>query len=278
MPEINNLNLLAIINAISSNSFDPIVSFPEIFKGLGTMPGVFKINLIKDCNPKKVYAPRSIAAGLFDLAKKELDSMLSDGVISIVEQPTQWCSALTIAPKAGGKIRMCVDLTSLNKCVEREVYPLPKVSEMLSKLAHGVMFSKLDANSGFWQIKLDNDSRLLTTFVTPWGRFCFNRMPFGISSAPEFFQRAMEKILFDLDGVICLMDDVLVYGKNPDEHWSRLRKVLSRIRESGMTLKKDKCEFGCSEIKFLGHLVSNIGVKPDPEKVRAILDMLPPSN
>ena len=74
------------------------------------------------------------------------------------------------------------------------------------------------------------------------------------------------------------MDDVLVYGKNPDEHWSRLRKVLSRIRESVMTLKKDKCEFGCREIKFLGHLVSNIGVKPDPEKVRAILDMLPPSN
>jgi len=120
---------------------------------------------------------------------------------------------------------MCVDLTNLNKGVRREIYPLPRISDMLSELSEGVMFSKLDANSGFWQVKLDSKCKLLTTFVTPWGRFCFNRMPFGISSAPEYFQRAMENILKGLKGVVCFMDDILVHGRSASEHWERLNKV-----------------------------------------------------
>ena len=277
LPEIKSLNLLAVINELCVREFDPLKTFPKIFKGLGTMPGVFKINLKQDAVPKSLYSPRVIAAGLKDKAREEIYGMLADKIIEPVEEPTEWCLGLTIAPKQGGKIRMCVDLTNLNRSVEREVYPLPRVNEMLSQLSEGRMFSKLDANSGFWQVRLDPDSKLLTTFITPWGRFCFKRMPFGLSSAPEFFQRAMEKILMDLKGVICLMDEVLVFGKDADEHWQRLYEVLKRIENSGMTLKKEKCEFGRSEIKFLGHVISGVGVKPDPEKVRAILEILPPT-
>ena len=102
----------------------------------------------------------------------------------------------------------------LSKGVERELYPLPRISDMLSQLSTGKLFSKLDANSGPWQVELCEESKLLTTFITPWGRFCFNRMPFGICSAPEFFQRSMEKILHGLNGVICMMADVLVFGQN----------------------------------------------------------------
>ena len=112
---------------------------------------------------------------------------------------------------------MCVDLTALNKGVRCAVYP--KVSEMLSKLATGRVFSKLDANSGFWQVKLDLGCKHLTPIITPWGHFCFRVMPFGISSAPEYFQRAMEKILNGLDGVICMMDDVLIYASDHNTHW-----------------------------------------------------------
>ena len=275
--ELKQLNLLAVINAMCLNEFDPTREFPKVFEGLGTMPGKFSINLKRDIEPVRLNSPRPIAAGLREKAKTEIDKMLADNVIEPVEEPTDWCSGLTIAPKKSGKIRMCVDLTNLNKCVKREVYPLPRISDMLSDLKEGVMFSKLDANSGFWQVKLDPKSKLLTTFVTPWGRFCFKRMPFGISSAPEYFQRAMEKILKGLDGVICLMDDILVYGKNANEHWYRLSKVLKRIEKSGVTLSKEKCEFGTSEVKFLGHVVSSVGIKPDPDKIKAIVDMKPPS-
>ena len=117
-------------------------------------------------------------------------------------------------PRPNGKIRMCVDLTALNRGVKRTAYPLPKVTEMLAMLANNRNFSKLDANAGFWQVKLDLESKRLTTFITPWGRFCFKRMPFSISCLPEYFQHCMEKILVCLDGFLCLMDDVLVYASN----------------------------------------------------------------
>ena len=126
------------------------------------------------------------------------------------------------------------------------------------------MFSKLDAISGFWQVVFEPESKLLTTFITPWGRYCFNRMPFGISSAPEFFQRSMSKILQGLEGVVCMMDDILVYGESEAQHWERLRAVLNRIEGSGMALQKEKCEFGLTSVKFLGHVVSNEGVALDP--------------
>ena len=276
--EIRELNLLAVVNSVSEAVFNPIREYPKVFEGLGTMPDVFSIKLDPDLQPFQLYAPRRIPVGLRDEAKKELDNMLAKGVIVPVEQPTDWCSGLTIAPKPNGKIRMCVDLTMLNKGVRRETYPLPHISDMLAQLSKGCVFSKLDANAGFWQVKLDAKSRFLTTFITPWGRYCFKRMPFGISSAPEFFQRSMEKILSGLPGVLCMMDDVLVIGENENQHWSRLRAVLDRISRSGMTLRREKCEFGVHSITFLGHVVTPEGVKPDPKKITAILEMPEPTS
>ena len=130
---------------------------------------------------------------------------------------------LVCVPKPNGKDRICVDLTQLNKAVKREIHPMPSVDESLSKLGQGKVFSKLDANSGFWQVPLDEQSRLLTTFITPFGRFCFNRLPFGICSAPEIFQRTMSGILEGLDGTICQMDDVLIGGKDQVQHDERAR-------------------------------------------------------
>ena len=115
------------------------------------------------------------------------------------------------------------------------------VDESLAMLGESRVFTKLDANSGFWQIPLDEDSKLLTTFVTPFGRFCFNRLPFGISSAPEIFQRTMSDILEGLDGVICRMEDILIHGRNHMEHDARVRAVLFRLQRAGLTLNIQKC-------------------------------------
>ena len=271
-----SLDLLVLVNEVSKEKFDPIKIFPKLFEGLGKMPEVFIIDLVPDAKPYRLYSPRPIPAGLKDKAKAKIDEMLALSVIEPVEQPTDWCFGLTIAPKANGDIRMCVDLTHLNKSVRREIYPLPRVSDMLAMLSEGKIFSKIDAKSGFWQIKLDPKSKLLTTFITPWGRFCYRVMPFGISSAPEVFQRSMEKILRGLEGVVCLMDDVLVFAADCDTHWKRLHAVLCRLQEAGVTLNKQKCEFGCKSVKFLGHLVSYKGVQPDPDKVQAIVKLNPP--
>ncbi len=126
--------------------------------------------------------------------------------------PTPWCAGLVVVPKKSGEVRLCVDLKPLNEAVLREVHPIPGVDETLAKLSGARVFSKLDANNGYWQIPLAEKSRKLTTFVTPHGRFCFNKLPFGISSAPELFHRRINGILDGLDGVICTMDDILVFS------------------------------------------------------------------
>ena len=118
------------------------------------------------------------------------------------------CSGMVVVPKANGRVRICVNLTHLNKAVKREIHPMSSVDESLAKLGKASVFSKLDANSGFWQLPLDEESKLLTTFITPQGRFAFNRIPFRISSAPEIFTRTISVILQGLDGVICHMDDI----------------------------------------------------------------------
>ena len=122
------------------------------------------------------------------------------------------------------------------------------------------------------------ESRLLTTFITPCGRFCFNKLPFGVASAPELFQKRMSKLLSGLDGIVCQMDDVLIFGKTKEEHDIRLTKALDRIHSAGVTLNREKCLFGQNSIKFLGHVVNKQGISADPDKVVAITQMKAPQN
>ena len=204
--------------------------------------------------------------------------MESIGVISKIDEPTPWCAGMVVVPKKEGAIRICVDLKPLNENVLREVHPLPKVDEILAQLSGAKVFSKLDANSGFRQIPLTKKSRPLTTFITPFGRYCFNKMPFGISSAPEHFQKRMSKILAGLDGVLCLMDDTLVFGEDKKGHDERLTAALRKIEAAGVTLNPSKCEFGKSQLKFLGHLIDQEGIRADTDKTSAITEMKPPTN
>ena len=160
----------------------------------------------------------------------------------------------------------------------REVHPIPRVNEALAQLAGATIFTKLDANSGFWQIPLSPESHPLTTFITPFGRYHFNKLLFGISSAPELFQRRMSTILEGLEGVVCLIDGVLGIGKNEAEHDTRLMQVLERLESVGVTLNRETCAFRQSSVKFLGHLIGQDGVRADPEKTSAIRDMETPQS
>ena len=173
-----------------------------------------------------------------------------------------WCAGMVVLPKSDGRVRICVDLTRLNQSVCRERRPLPAVEQTLAQLAGARVFTKLDANSGFWQIPLSPNSALLTTFLTPYGRYCFHRLPFGITSAPEHFQRRMSVLLDGMEGIVCLMDDILVYGRT-QEHDDRLLKVLRRLEAAGLTLNRDKCEFSKSQVKFLGQIIDQTVVRPD---------------
>ncbi|UYV82408.1 K02A2.6-like, partial [Cordylochernes scorpioides] len=208
--------------------------------------------------------------------KEQLEEMTRLGVIESVEEPTEWCAGMVAVSKPGGKIRICVDLTKLNQYIRRENYPLPATEHILGQLGNACYFSKLDANSGFRQFGLAKESQKLTTFITPFGRFFFKRIPFGITSAPEIFQRKMTQLLGKIEGVVCFMDDIVVYGSSLEEHNERVRQVLKKIQEEGMTLNPEKCQFGVKTVKFLGHTLSSEGLFIDEEKLDAITKMEAP--
>ena len=277
LPAITAMKLAARVDATSTGE-SILEKFPSVFKGLGTLGGPYEIEVKPEAKPYSLFVPRRVPLPLRQKVQQELDRMESIGVISKVDKPTPWCAGMVVVPKKTGAVRICVDLKPLNQNVLREVHPLPRVDETLAQLHGARIFSKLDANSGFWQIPLAEKSRLLTTFVTPSGRYCFNKLPFGISSAPELFQKRMNQILTGLEGVLCLMDDVLVFGKDQSEHDVRLMTALKRVEVARVTLNPEKCEFGKTKIKFLGHLIDEEGIRADPEKTSAIVKMKPPTD
>ncbi|GFS12590.1 Pol polyprotein [Elysia marginata] len=269
---------IARLNSLTTETPDFRAEFPNLFKGLGRHKDAYTIKTRPDIQPVSIYTPRKIAHPLMTKVKTEIDRMLSEGVISFVNEPTAWCSGIVVVPKPDqSSVRICVDLTALNKAVLREVHPLSSADDDLALLAGSRVFTKLDARSGFWQMPLDPQSRLLTTFLTPFGRFCMNRLPFGISSAPEVFQRRMSEILRDIEGVIRHMDDILEHAPTQSVHEDRVRIVLQRLQEAGLTLN-EKCAFSKPSVRFLAHIIDGQGIHADPEKVEGIREFPAPSN
>ena len=278
LPALISLNLVSRLDSVECTKTDVEKRYPQLFNGLGQFGEEYEVSLKEGAKPFALYTARNIPLPLRSKVQNELKRMESLGVISPVSSPSPWCAGMVVVPKSSGKVRICVDLKRLNESVQREYHPLPRVEETLAQLSGAQVFTKLDANSGFWQIPLARSSRLLTTFITPFGRYCFNVLPFGITSAPELFQRRMSLLLNGMPGVVCLMDDVLIFGKSQAEHDARLEAVLKCLVSAGVTLNPDKCEFSKSELKFLGHIVNSHGVQVDPAKTDAILQMGPPKN
>ena len=277
-PSIESLGLVSRVLSIGKAEQTPMEMFPQLFRGLGKLQGEYHIELKEGVQPYALSTPRRVAIPLMKAVEKELQPMEALSVIAKVTEPTEWCAGMVVVPKANGQVRICVDLTKLNESVRREQHPLPAVDQVLAQLAGTKVFSQLDANSGFWQIPLSPESAHLTTFINPFGRSGFPWLPFGITSAPEHYQRVMSEILRGLSGVVCMMDYVLVHGKTTQEHDERLYAVLSKLSDAGVTLNPDKCRFSTNSVKFLGHVVNQQGIGPDPEKINAILQVPTPNN
>ena len=251
----------------------------EVFGECGLMKtSPVKIYIDHHAVPYSVATARRVPFPIMEKVKEELHRLQSHGIIEPVTEPTPWCSPMVPVIKKSGQIRICVDYKKLNLAVKRQMYMLPNLEDIAPKLAGSSVFSSLDAASGYFQIPLESSSKLLTTFMTPFGRFCFRRVPMGISSAPEIFQRKMSELLAEHDGCEVIMDDIIIYGKTREEHDERLAAVLKTIKESGLKLNKAKCQFHKSELKYFGHIVGKEGIKPNPEKVEAVKNLKAPTN
>ncbi|UYV84803.1 K02A2.6-like, partial [Cordylochernes scorpioides] len=267
---------IKIVEDHAPTKLDPMLKFPKLFTGLGKIDIPYEIKLKEEAKPYSIYTPRRVPIPLMKELQMELERMTSNGVIEKVEGSSEWCSPMVLVAKPSGKLRICVDLSILNQNILREIHPIPVVEHTLAQLKGADLFTKLDADSGFWQIPLSSESSALTTFITPFGRFRFRRLPFCISSAPVIFQKRMGQILEGLEGTLCHMDDILVYGSCQEEHDKRLETVLTRLSKLGLTLNKDKCKFAVTTIEFLGHQIDPNGIQVDSKRKRAILEFPKP--
>ena len=152
------------------------------------------------------------------------------------------------------------------------------VDQILAQLSGSKVFTKLDCNSGFWQIPLTKGSSLLTTFITRFGKYCYNVLPSGISPASEHYQKVMKENLIDCEGAVVDIDDILIHGTDKNEHDERLHNVLRRLQDMNVALNPEKCKFARNQVPLLGHIIDGDGIHADPEKVTAITDMAVPSN
>lgn len=171
--------------------------------------------------------------------EEELFRMQNMDVISPVDDPSMWCAGMVVVHKPSSSVRIYIDLTHLNQNVLRKHHPLSEVYNTLTQLTGAKKCTKLDANSKFWQISLAKTSKSLMTFITPVSRFCFNRLPFGISCAPELFHKQMNTMLVGLQGVLCLMDRVQVCGQDQDKHDKSLEVVLQQMQSAEVKLNPE---------------------------------------
>ncbi|XP_045451661.1 uncharacterized protein K02A2.6-like [Melitaea cinxia] len=254
-----------------------ISNYDDVFKGLGRLPGKYHIVVNKSMAPV-ICASRKIPHSLRDRLKVELEKMEELNVIRKVTHPTQWVHPLVLVAKKNNGIRICLDPRELNKAVQRSHFQLPTVSELASRLHGARFFSVLDATAGFWTVALDDESADLCTFSTPFGRYQFLRLPFGINCASEVFHGKLKQFLEDLDGVENYIDDIIVWGETKEIHDNRLKALLDRARQINLKFNKDKCRFFVEEVKYLGHVFNVNGMRPDSEKIKAIKEMQVPKD
>lgn len=210
---------------------------------------------------------------------KEVEKMLADDIIEPSNSP--WASPIVLVKKPDGSYRFCVNYKKLNEVSLPDAYPLPFISSTLDKLREAKYLSTIDIKSAYWQIPVAKESRPLTAFVVPTrGLFQFKRMPFGLHNAPSTWQRFLDRVLgHDLEKYIsCYLDDIIISTSTFPKHLEVLAEVFKRLTEAGLTLNRDKCKFGKSELKFLGHIVTAAGLMVDPEKIEAVVKIPNPKS
>ena len=245
----------------------------ELFKDeLGLVKGVTVKLYVDSSATPRFFRPRSVPHALRGRVEQELERLEKTGIIEAIKF-SDWATPVVPLVKGDGSIRICGDYkVTINRVANVESYPLPRIDDLLAGLAKGKVFSKLDLAHAYLQLQLDEESRKLATISTHKGLFCYNRLPFGVSSAPAIFQRTMEGILKGIPYVHAYIDDILITGTSESEHLQILEQVLTRLEEVGMRLKESKCQFLLPSVEYLGYRISGNGIQPTEEKLRAIRD------
>uniref|UniRef100_A0A914XL16 RNA-directed DNA polymerase n=1 Tax=Plectus sambesii TaxID=2011161 RepID=A0A914XL16_9BILA len=238
-----------------------------------------KLHLRPDARPR-FFKPRLVPFARLQPTKEELQRNVDMGVLEKIDL-NKWgyAAPIVVVAKPNGKVRICGDFkVTVNQQIHVDEHAIPTIDEIFTKMNGGEKFSNLDLADAYLQVELEEDSKDLLAINTPFGLYRYNRMPFGIASAPAIFQRIMDQLLADVPYCAAYLDHILISGRTEEEHIATLDKVLGRLQDAGFKCNREKCSFFKNEVKYLGHIISAEGKRPDAGKTSAILKMPAPTS
>ena len=257
---------------------DLMLAFPDSFDGsVGEFEEELELKLVEDAKPVQL-PPRAVPQSVIPKLKAELDKMEEQGIIRPCPETTDWVHNLVLACKKNGDLRICLDPKNLNRALIRNVHYTASWEDAQHSFVNGRIFSTLDAKSGYWTQKLSKTSEPLTAFNTPFRKYCFKRMPFGLSVSAEVFQAKMDEALDGIPGTYPCADDVKIQGSNHERHDIHLLETVERASRAGIKFNPDKCTVKKPQVEYFGRLISANGVTPCPDKVLALLKMSHPES
>ena len=264
----------------SGENLDNILKrYPSIFQdGIGSVNNIkATLHLKPDATPK-FMKPRPVAYSLKPKIEAELEKLEQQGIIYRVDT-SDWATPIVAIPKKDGSVRICGDFkVTLNPVLNVDQYPLPKTDDVFANLAGGEKFTKIDLRQAYLQLHLSEESKPLLTINTHKGLYRYNRMTYGISPAPSIWQRTIDTILQGLPGVQCILDDMIITGRNDAEHFQNLENVLQRLQQYGLRVNIDKCFFMKDRVTYCGHEIDKSGLWKMQDKVDAVLNAPVPQN
>ena len=216
--------------------------------------------------------PRPIPPKDFAEAKQHIQELLDAKIIKPSSSP--YASPIVLVRKKSGALRMCIDYRKINAHTIKDSYAIPKIEDMFLTLSGAKFFTSMDLSRAYYQVPLTERAKLISAFTTPFGLYQFERMPMGLKNAPPTFQRLMEKVFADMNltELIVFLDDILMHGRTLEELEERTIQALHRLRRFNLKLDPDKCVFGTSEVRHLGHVITDKGIKPDPDKIKTLIN------
>ena len=260
-------------------------TYADVFQGLGKFPGEpYKLRLKPDAVPAK-HRPRKVPVHLQEAFHEEVERLVKIDVLEPVTEPTEWVNSFVVVEKVidssnahsphhsiKKSIRLCIDPKDLNEALEREPYYSGSIDELISMFAGAKVFTIVDMDKGYWQVVLHPDSRKYTCMAFDIGRYQFKRLPMGSKVASDIFQRMLDSVYIGLPGVTGIADDMVIFGRNEEEHDRNLILFLETTRKNGLVLNKRKLQFKKEEVSFFSHRWNSTGISPDPKKTESILE------
>lgn len=274
----SNCCSIKLCNINSIKTFDSSSQYAELLSEFIDITQINKIaspssstsveHVIETTGPPVTAKPRRLCDEKLKAAKDEFTFLKNLGICRPSKSP--YSSALHMVRKANGTWRPCGDYRSLNAQTIPDKYPLPHIQDLSTIMHNKKVFSKIDLNRAYNQIPIRQCDIPKTAIITPFGLFEFTHMTFGLCNAAQTFQRYMYEVLDGLDFAFCYLDDICIASSSPKEHLKHLRIVFQRLRKHKLTINTSKCEFGKQQILFLGHIIDEHGISPNPQKVEVI--------